>query len=345
MVFVKVSETYDLSTVPNKMGVIGVHTPDASLISANWPGLLMNCKKFRYVECNVTLACASMLPADPLQIGTESGDIAPQDMFNPILYRAVSNQTMDSIEHRLADMMYAGEGSYNVNGPSVLESQDGILPLTKNHWDVYYGLLSNRHGWRTAMPQQGLSMNGLAPLVHERLYAYGVQNAIGTSNNGAVVDVLSNGTNDSGQTTIASFTNPPMVGRAHPMPSFPTVALAVRDNGVQQMNAWENLPGDTAVSSTFSKIQIDQTSMPYIPPVFVACIIMPPAKLNRLYYRMNVEWTVEFTEIRPISEIMGFSALEELGKFTYFTDYVQAKSLSTTMNTVDVASMDIEKVM
>ena len=344
MVMVKVSETYDLSTVPNKMGVIGIHTPDATLISSNWPGLLMNCKKFRYVSCDVTLACASMLPADPLQIGTESGDIAPQDMFNPIWYRAVSNQSMDAIENRLADMLFGGEGSYNVNGPSVLESQDGVMPSNVNHWDAYYGLLSNRHGWRTAMPQQGLNMNGLTPLVHERLYAFGVQNAIGQDNDSGLVDILGNGTNTSGNTSVSSITNPVMVGRAHPMPSFPTTAFAVQDEGTQNAVAWQNLPGQTATNTT-SNIQINQTSMPYIPPVFVACIVMPPAKLNRLYYRMNVVWNIEFTEIRPISEIMGFNYLEELGKFTYFTDYVQTQSLNTSMNTVDVASMDITKVM
>ena len=168
------------------------------------------------------------------------------------------------------------------------------MPSNVNHWDAYYGLLSNRHGWRTAMPQQGLSMNGLTPLVHERLYAFGVQNAIGQDNDSGLVNVLGNDTNSSGNTSVSQFNNPTMVGRARPMPSFPTVALAVRDDGAESMNAWDNLPGETAVSSLSSRVHINQSYMPYIPPVFVACIVMPPAKLNRLYYRINVVLSILF---------------------------------------------------
>ncbi|ADB24814.1 ORF9 [Chimpanzee stool associated circular ssDNA virus] len=88
--FVKVSETYDLSTQTDKMGFVGIHTPEGKLVYNMWSGLFKNFRKFRYASCDVTMACASMLPADPLQIGVEAGDIAPQDMFNPILYKAVS---------------------------------------------------------------------------------------------------------------------------------------------------------------------------------------------------------------------------------------------------------------
>ena len=99
--FVKVSETYDLSTQTDKMGFVGIHTPEGKLVYNMWSGLFKNFRKFRYASCDVTMACASMLPADPLQIGVEAGDIAPQDMFNPILYKAVSNDSMSTLLNRL----------------------------------------------------------------------------------------------------------------------------------------------------------------------------------------------------------------------------------------------------
>ena len=65
-VFVKVSETYDLSTKTNKMGMLGIHTPDGKLVYSMWRGLFENFRKMRFVSCDVAMACASMLPADPL---------------------------------------------------------------------------------------------------------------------------------------------------------------------------------------------------------------------------------------------------------------------------------------
>ena len=101
MVFVKVRETYDLHTVRNKMSVIAIHTPDPKIIKNNFPGLLMQCKSYRPYSCDVKLACASVLPVDPLGVGLAEGDVAPEDMFNPILYSAMSNFGMSQLEaHR-----------------------------------------------------------------------------------------------------------------------------------------------------------------------------------------------------------------------------------------------------
>ena len=117
MVFVTVSETYDLSTKVGKMALLGIHTPQSKIIRQCYPGFLMQYKYVRFASCNVTMACASMLPADPLQIGTETGQISPSDMFNPILYRAVSNDSMSTLEGRLQMLRDTQYGV--VKGPSV----------------------------------------------------------------------------------------------------------------------------------------------------------------------------------------------------------------------------------
>ena len=69
MVFVKVSETYDLSTKIGKMGIVGIHTPDSDLITRHYGGFVQNMKFAKFVQCDVAMACASMLPADPLRLG------------------------------------------------------------------------------------------------------------------------------------------------------------------------------------------------------------------------------------------------------------------------------------
>nr|BBE29361.1 capsid protein [Chlorocebus cynosuros associated smacovirus] len=180
--FVKVSETYDLSTKVNKMGFLGIHTPDGPLVHDHYSGLFQNFKKFRYVSCDVAMACASMLPADPLQIGVEAGDIAPQDMFNPILYKACSNDSMSTLLNRL----YAGQAgaSSNViaknsvvadNSPDFGYDDDNFV----DQFAMYYGLLSDTSGWKKAMPQQGLTMTGLRPLTFGILATQGQPSIVG----------------------------------------------------------------------------------------------------------------------------------------------------------------------
>ena len=65
MVQVRISETYDLSTKVGKMGIVGIHTPTGGLIDKMWSGLVLQTDRFRFVKCDVAMACASMLPADP----------------------------------------------------------------------------------------------------------------------------------------------------------------------------------------------------------------------------------------------------------------------------------------
>ena len=50
MVFIKLRETYDLSTKKDKMTMIGIHTPSMSWLVRQYYGLFLNCKKFRFVS-------------------------------------------------------------------------------------------------------------------------------------------------------------------------------------------------------------------------------------------------------------------------------------------------------
>ena len=166
MVFVKVSETYDLSTKIGKMGIVGIHTPDSDLITRHYAGFIQNMKFAKFVKCDVAMACASMLPADPLQIGMEAGSIAPQDMFNPILYTAVSNDSMSNI---LGFIQGHDDSIKSLVKSSIVDIQDGAFKNSDNvavdQFNMYYALLSDADGWRKAMPQAGLEMRGLVPVV------------------------------------------------------------------------------------------------------------------------------------------------------------------------------------
>lgn len=331
MVFVKVRETYDIQTTRNKMTVIGIHTPKADIIKQNYPGLLMQCKTYRPYSCDVVLACASVLPVDPLGVGLEEGAIAPEDLFNPILYKAMTNQGMSQLEKRITALR--GSPDNEVVGSSADVDVD-TFSTEADEFPLYYGLLSNSHGWKTANPQQGLMMRNLVPLVYEVL-----------ASNGDNQDTSSLALNDAlaptadGQTTtrIGAFY---FRGNAKRMPMIncTTYGTARTASGFSDSPAnHEGTSGGTIPA----------------PQVMCGCIIVPPSRLHELFFRMTVEWTIEFSGIRQMGEIAMFADVAWLGNQTHYANYDysgNAKALGIESElTNDTAMVDtnvgIKKVM
>nr|QRV62032.1 capsid protein [ssDNA virus sp.] len=356
----KVSETYDLSTQLNKMGLLAIHTPDLKLFARHWGGAMMNHKKFRFVGCDVTMACASMLPADPLQIGTEAGDLAPQDMFNPILYKAVSNDTYNNLLNYMQlkfNMFGSSPPAGSLSENSIVADNSTVFKdtadVTVNQWDMYYGLLSNTSGWKKAMPQAGLEMKGLYPIVYSIVSNIG--NSSGFYSNGndssdvgisivgmtADQEVVSRSGAAAGRTPTVKFRGPSMR-----MPPLPTKVLyddstAKTTGSVTMRYSEPTYPVGGDVNDNVLPLGI-----PYIPPCYVGVIILPPAKLNKLYYRMKVTWTIELTEPESIGDVTNWTGLATIGAQSYGTDYAtQSKAVSTLTAMVDTESASIQKVM
>lgn len=347
MVTVTVSETYDLSTKVNKMSLIGIHTPGKSLIQKSYPGLLMNSKYISIDKVDVTLAAVSTLPISPDQVGLDVDNIAPQDMMNPILYKAVSNDAMSNIEARLHGLGF-GSGT-QVSGSMVDAVNENVTGLS-DEFNVYYSLLSNRDGFRIAHPQQGLSMRGLVPLVFEKYYNVGAfksvsEDVISTGNEGDDItpsgDEYNTITVSNGTSQIFGRNVQSMRGRPHRMPRFPTTYVTAAAGTSYSANQNVNTGIATGVP------QNAQALMPDILPVYLACIVMPPAKRTVMFYRMVVRATLTFSEVRPMSEIANFEALNTFyGNEVYHTDYaLQSKQMEATTELVDVQNANIEKIM
>lgn len=306
MVFVKVRETYDLHTTKNKMTVIAVHTPNPDIIKRNFPGLLMQCRAYRPVSADVRVACASVLPLDPQAIGLNSGDVAPEDMFNPILYKAMTNFGMSQLEARINGMVHGNSTTFDVAGSTAAVDSDEFTALS-DEFPIYYGLLSNMHGWKHAMPQSGLTMTDLRPYVYEILYNVG-DNAVGGGNfDGASY----NYPGDDG----SAVTNVPagyIRGNAKPLPMINCTAYSMGSAATTYANA--GFPSSDNVPNNGEVI------VPWL-NVIVGAIIVPPSKLHELYYRMVVEWTIEFSSIRPLSEITTINGLATIGTATHYQNY------------------------
>lgn len=338
MVFVKVRETYDLHTITGKMSVLAIHTPKPEIIIKNYPGLLMQCKAYRPVSCNVRCACASMLPADPLQVGVATGDVAPEDMFNPILYKATSNFGMSQIEARINHFVN-GESGTSISGDSVTGRQDGVISSDADDFDLYYGFLSDVHQWKHANPQSGFEMRNLKPLVSEILVAPGDNPAVNPP------------TTTGGLTAGMGFEYPADNGSA-------VYSNARWFKGSSKPMPWINCTvynGNTGLEPGFTVTSlVNAENVVPAPQIVVGAVIVPPSRLHELYYRMVVEWSIEFSGIRSLSEITNWAGLKELGQSTHLKTYDYSntsKALgvdeTNLKNDVSMASanVDINKVM
>lgn len=311
MVFVKVRETYDLHTIRNKMSVIGIHTPKSQIIKDNFPGLLMQCKAYRPVKCDVRMACASMQSSDPLQVGTTEGEIAPEDLFNPILYKTITNVGMSQLEARISALNQNNDAGLNVNGQSACVESDAFTNF-QDEFLIYYGLLQNAHGWKTANPQAGLSMHGIVPLVHEKLYSFGDDVPAGNGTTGNMSFPNQDGT--AGVITPVSFR-----GNAKLVPFMNCTAYTSGESD-------SGFPSGESGTVNPKNHELDVPA----PNIACAVIVIPPSRLHELYYRMIVEWTLEFTGIRPMSEVVDWVGLQTLGSKSYYRDYdfsAQTKAL------------------
>lgn len=296
--FVKLTEMYDLSTAKGKMGMIAIRTPSLAYINKKYSGLVRNYTFVRAVSCNVKIACASMLPADPLQIGTEAGKVAPQDLFNPLLYKTVSNESWNGLVNRI----YALSGFTSLSG-AVVGSRSGDAfqaSSESNSTNAYYALLAEG-GFKKAHPQQGLTMTSVKPYVWSLLHTVGAPYA-GVQQISApdstTVGVSYGGTDLQTVSGNASY----MRGHPQPMPRIPTY-FAVTESG-----------------------NTDTPALSYMPPVYCAVIITPPTAQTLLYYRLVVEWYIEFTGLRSDVDFSLIGATAVLGQNSHYENYYTESS-------------------
>lgn len=335
MVTVRITELYDMKTQLGKIGILGVHTPTGSSIAKRWYGLMVNHKFMRIRSCDIRLACASVLPADPLQVGTDTTDdglIAPQDLMNPILYRAVTNEGWNAVVNRV----YSSAGSqYDVN--SLMHSEDAFPGFSEGVNDLlYYGLLGS-DDWRKAMPQAGLGMYGLRPLVYPLLSAYGNTDGQTPGQSNSAISYPQGEMSGIEGTPVTPSSNQRVSvlrGHAVPLPRLPTTS-----------------PGSVAFDSVPEQVMTPQ----YVPKSFVACIVLPPAKMHSLFFRLSVSWTIEFIDICSALDKNSASGIVDAGDYTYRRTYAftAGKSLkeiddgadeSNTLDTLNApANLVLEK--
>lgn len=319
---VKITETYDMKTTVGKMGLVGIHTPQVTQLRALYPGLLKNHRFFRFVKCDVVGACASVLPADPLQVGVESGKVAPEDMFNPILYKAVTNTSFDTIVARVRALS-------DVSALASVEEGDALPTFDEEtNFKIYYALLSEKGKWRKSMPQNGFRITGLVPLAHTLVSTFGNvgpnmgnDNVLGEDGESPVPvpemdipDVTNIWATESDGSKSVYFR-----GRTVKMPKFPCHV------GLE-----------------------DETAIPYpaIPTTQVLALVLPPARLHEFWYRMRVTWTIRFENVCSTLEAGSGGAYGRIGAMSRGSNYVASSSkMDSSVDMVDADNVELTKVM
>lgn len=302
---VRMMETYDLSTAQEKMGLIAIRTPSLSAINQKWPGFVQNFKYVRPVGVNVSLSCASMMPVDPLQVGQTAGAVAPSDMFNPLLYKVLTNDSWNGLVNRI----YASSGA-TTSLSDVVKMSAGAdafpTASTTNSTDAYYGLLADK-SFKKVHPQAGMNVRGVRPLVWTLLHTFGMplNGTAQLSPPGSDAPAVTPGGDG---TATASAQGSYLRGHPQAYPRLPCMLIG----------------GGTP-------------TLGYLPTVYCLVLVTPPSKLHLLYYRLVVTWDIEFSYPMSVAEYGLLSQVATSGRYSHLENYAteigSAKALAEVSET------------
>lgn len=295
-----INETYDINTLKDKMAVIGIRTPSPGLVNKYIDPKQF--KKIKFHSCSIRLASASQLPVDPLGVGFEAGQIAPQDVMNPLLFKAVSGESFSAV----LDCIYNGrqymtnpdfyyQGSLDVQHvDEVTDVPAGSLPsdseFSASAYDVYYTLLHDGT-FRPAHPQQGLVVNDLKPLVRDIHSTMPMASRFNAPHN----KWLSAG--HSVHNTLQSR-NPEPLPQAGDI-GYVWTDLDGANEGYNSYNFF--MSGGTRPMPAFNtQVALGMNDPCAWPFTYVGCLVVPPYKMASLYMRMVVSWHITLSEFIPI---------------------------------------------
>lgn len=273
-VYVDIMQTYDFNTELGKVGIIGFHTPNATTLNAVASGLMKNFKKVYFRSMDFAIGCISQLPVDPLGVGFEPGKIAPQDVVNPILFKACTGESLNV----LLNVIYA-----DPTGISQTSSLNTIDKFDVSNAEQAYYRLMNDPTFRTAHPQRGMVVNGLVPMVRQMLMNRPIQ---GESLNGNFQAI------DGSGDFIASFASG--ITDADALSSVVTTDVQVMNGPLVHLPAQDTykIPSYNGTENTHAQMV----------RAFCGVMVLPPAIQNSLYFRLNVVWHVCFESFSPSYE-------------------------------------------
>lgn len=328
-VYANYQEIIDLHTEQDRCTALGIHTPTGDFPKQMFSGFFEQFKKYKYLGCSVSLVPSARLPADPLQVRSEPGQVFgtyldPRDTLNPIMFHGCHGEDMGTILNQMI-----GEDSGISDSVIGLESSFGDDALMGDLMErLYYKALTDST-WKKAHPQRGFRKSGLRPLVYSvatNRPFYPGSVATGAWEDGTVAEdangnlkafVGQPGDIDfgeiSGGMTSASipvfkdrtqFFTPRLMGLGW-LDTRQPMTLPVTEEYVANGNVQDTVK---AQFEALVKLQSEAVNEVRLPKLFMGIVLLPPAYGVEQYYRMIINHRFAFKGFRGISfrpEISG----------------------------------------
>lgn len=296
------TETYDLNTAIGELSMLAIHTPQAPAVKKMFKGFFQNYTKYKILGCNFRMVCASQQALDPSQIGLESGQVDPRDVLNPILFKACTgesiNTLIDCIYNRTMDVDTSTENDRSVGQ---------IVTNNQNAKDAYYQLLAD-DSWRKSHPQAGLTVMGLKPMVHKIVstqpfkwtgYDSGTgEHGLPSIGPASLTSNVPGGTESNsgfGGPVSKDYANASLVGNQQVFISNGLTEMPWLETTVDRSKNYFN---GSAATQKNGKWEINN-----IPRVYLGALVLPPALLQRLFFRLQITWHIMFKDFRPAYEV------------------------------------------
>lgn len=305
------TEIYDFGTKAGQVTVVGIHTPTGSKPVSMLNGFFSQFRKFKYAGCKVTIVPAAQLPADPLQISYEAGEIAidPRDMLNPVMFHGCYGDSLNAA----LNVAYTNTKSYTDVGFET----DSIISVDQpfssgNVWidgaeDAYYAALSDP-SWRKYGIQQGMRLPFMSPRVWKSATNMPIlpnfTEDVGTMGSYDIMLKISNQLKAAGQAGLDAdeihdgmFFNPSL-----------EYITAIENDTTKLTGSPQWMSAGTSKLGwlpTYLSHQVDTPAqstqlVPFIrtalPKIFMGVLILPPSYKQELYFRMSIQHYFEFKD-------------------------------------------------
>lgn len=302
------TETYDLNTAIGELSILGIHTPQADSLKYMFKGFFEQYKKYKILGCNLQMVCATQQSLTPDLVGLEAGQVDPRDVLNPILFKACTGENLNV----LLNQIYNSQESINNSSSSSLDQH------VDNHTygiNAYYSLLAD-DSFRREHPQKGLTVMGLKPMVHKVVttqpFGWSGDNFSGFS-----TPLITPGTPDTSPSSGASVGFGGVAGTKNDSNVVQRNPQIFVSNGMTDMpwldTVYDGLGYSISGTTVSANANVKQGMLiNSVPRVYMGCIVLPPAILQRLFFRMQIVWHIQFKDFRPACEIgpIGGSGLD-----------------------------------
>lgn len=322
---VKYTEVIDLQTTPNKMTILGIHTPTGLRPHTMLRGLFGQFRKFKYHGCNVRMVNAAQLPVDPLGVSGIPGTtdvMDPRDALNPILFHGCHGDHLNDV----LDMIYK-EGRYEAftHSTASVDDQEVSIGIDAN----YYAALSDP-SWKKFGIQSGVSLRGLKPLVHKAALT---KQMVPTSQS-TVYDYVS------GQDVGKMVTDPAIwdvpakdvddvtsiIGVEGTVPSgvsgkYERNINQMFTNGVQRLG-W--LPTSSWYVNAAASA-LNGAVVTYLPKIFMGILILPPCYKQVQFFRLCIDHYFSFKDFTTYLDTPNFTYVTPANAYADWIDHSSSK--------------------